>query len=529
VGDSREGWAAALVDLIDTFMTDDHVEHENRVYDVTNVRPKGARLKTFGGTASGPAPFAKMLHDVAAVLNGTNVLVDIRSWPGEVVRSEKVRSHPLTCIEAMEIDHAIAQCVVAGGVRRSARMAMVHWQDPHIFDFISCKSDFGDHFTTNISVIVDDDFMLKLSQGDQRAKDIHEACVEGMLANGEPGYFNISLANEGELDEIYATNPCGEITLHPWENCVLGHVNLDAFATDPDNERLEEAHRLMIRFLIRATFADVADPKSREIQDKNRRVGVGHTGVQGYLAKKGIRLSQFASKNEHPSHTANFKRMLEQMASVVDREARDYAFELRVPTPVKTRTVAPTGTISKMPGVSEGIHPVYAKYFNRRIRFSSADPDQAERLRQYEVDGYHVEPCIYSANTSVVTIPTKELLVQQVEELGYDADVVESVDEIGLYELLAFQAMYQKLWADNAVSFTANIPEGKYSTKEVGDILQELLPYLKGTTLMPDGTRPQAPYERLTREQYELISAGRQEVVEDSVDEDCATGACPIR
>src|SRR5690606_22424947 len=218
-------------------------------------RPKGARLKTFGGTASGPAPFAKMLHDVAAVLNGTNVLVDIRSWPGEVVRSEKVRSHPLTCIEAMEIDHAIAQCVVAGGVRRSARMAMVHWQDPHIFDFISCKSDFGDHFTTNISVIVDDDFMLKLSQGDQRAKDIHEACVEGMLANGEPGYFNISLANEGELDEIYATNPCGEITLHPWENCVLGHVNLDAFATDPDNERLEEAHRLMIRFLIRATFA----------------------------------------------------------------------------------------------------------------------------------------------------------------------------------------------------------------------------------------------------------------------------------
>jgi ribonucleotide reductase alpha subunit len=86
--------------------------------------------------------------------------------------------------------------------------------------------------------------------------------------------------------------------------------------------------------------------------------------------------------------------------------------------------------------------------------------------------------------------------------------------------------MYQAEWADNAVSFTVNFPEGQYSTDEAADIIKAWLPDLKGTTLMPDGTRAQAPYERITEEEfdtYELTS------VEDGTDEDCTTGACPVR
>lgn len=533
VVDSREGWAAALVDLIDTYYSDD-VKHENRVYDVTNVRPKGARLKTFGGTASGPGPFARMMHEVSRVLNRSRVrvmAVNAAHLPDQVDKRD-LADH-LTPLEAMEIDHAIAECVVSGGVRRSARMSMVRWDDPWAVDFINCKADTGKHWTTNISLEIDNKFIQNAQHhmgGElalKKAAKVYDQAVQAMLRNGEPGFFNVDLANEGELKGIYTTNPCGEITLEPWEACNLGHVNLDAFAPTvmggyDDWDGLLRAHQLMTRFLIRATYADVPDPKSREVVDRNRRIGVGHFGVQGYLAKRSIRYSDAAKPYSRvPGDLAI-------MRSVVDATARDYAFELRIPTPIKTTTVAPTGSIAKLPGATEGIHPIYARHFIRRIRFNKTDSDQALQLLRFQLEGFDVETDIYdqSGNTMVVSIPTKELLVEQVEALGYPADIVESADEISLDDMLAFQAMYQKHYSNNAVSFTVNVPEGQYSDWQAGKIISDYLPALKGTTIMPDGTRPQAPYERITEAEYE---AARIKAVEDSIDEECATGACPIR
>jgi ribonucleoside-triphosphate reductase len=92
--------------------------------------------------------------------------------------------------------------------------------------------------------------------------------------------------------------------------------------------------------------------------------------------------------------------------------------------------------------------------------------------------------------------------------------------------MLAFQAMYQTEYADNAVSFTVNFPEGKYSVDEAAALIKSWLPDLKGTTLMPDGTRAQAPYERITEEEFNTYAVTS---IEDSTDEDCATGACPVR
>ncbi|MEV5079260.1 ribonucleoside-triphosphate reductase, adenosylcobalamin-dependent, partial [Streptomyces sp. NPDC056159] len=369
VEDSREGWAAAMVDLLDTYGRQD-VKHVDRVYDVSRVREEGAPLRTFGGTASGPRPFARMMLDIAAVMNGA-------ANPCSRMVGGEFRHH-LSPLEAMEIDHCIAECVVSGGNRRSARMAMVEWDDPHIFDFIRCKADTGKHWTTNISTVITDEFITALNNGDEHAKAVHSATVKAMLDNGEPGYFNLSLASVGEPGEIVASNPCGEIALEAWENCNLGHVNLDAFAPkkstdEPDMKGILEAHRLMTRFLIRATFGDVNDPKQRETLARNRRIGVGHFGVQGYLAKQGIRYSA-APK------LFGFPLQLRIMASEVKAAAVAYSHDLRIPVPVKVATVAPTGTIAKMPGVTEGIHPIYARHFIRRVRFSLVDPVQAERV-----------------------------------------------------------------------------------------------------------------------------------------------------
>jgi adenosylcobalamin-dependent ribonucleoside-triphosphate reductase len=280
-----------------------------------------------------------------------------------------------------------------------------------------------------------------------------------------------------------------------------------------------KAHQLMTRFLIRASFGDKADPKQVDMVNSNRRIGVGHFGVQGFLNKLGIKFSNAPKSNFYPD-------LLGMLYAVVRNEARDYSFQLRIPEPVKVSTVAPTGTIAKLVGATEGIHPTYAKYFLRRIRFSTIN--QAEKIQEFIDQGYEVEDCIYSANTKVVTFPTKDLLVEQVEALGFDSDkIVEAANEISLEDMLAFQAMYQTHYVDNAVSFTVNVPEGAYSIEDTMNTLLRYLPQLKGTTIMVDGTRPQAPYERISKTHYNYLSGPKS--VEDSTDEDCASGSCPIR
>lgn len=506
IEDSREGWAAALVDLIDTYYRES-VAHKDRVYDVSRVRKAGARLKTFGGTASGPLPLARMLDDVSTILNNPD-------------------RAGLDGIMAMEIDHAIAQCVVAGGVRRSARMAMMHWADPQIHEFINIKEDSGSHWTTNISVEVDEEFWDLIREDEEPSQHgyVMDALAKGAVRNGEPGMWDSSLSNVGEPNKVVCTNPCGEITLEPWEPCNLGHVDLAAFVTDNgkvDYIELIRAHRLMTRFLIRATFSPVADPKSREVLDRNRRIGVGHLGVASFIALRGKRYSQMPADR-------GFKRFLREMAYEVDKAADDYAHQLRIPVPVKKRTVAPTGTIAKMPGVSEGIHPIFSRYFNRRIRFSTVDQDQWMQALELVNQGYEIEEDLYAANTVVITIPTKDTLVQQVvDRHGRDAEeIVESADELTLNEMLAFQAMYQNCWADNAVSFTANVDPDAYTSEDVAAQLKKFGGLIKGSTIFPEKSFEQAPYERITKEQYEAATA---KAVADGVDEECASGACPIR
>ncbi|ANA87190.1 ribonucleotide reductase [Gordonia phage KatherineG] len=514
IEDSREGWASALVDLIDTHYRADTVNF-HRVYDVSRVRPAGAKLKTFGGVASGPKPFAEMLQKVSTILSDRSGV-------------------KLTGIDAMSIDHAIAQCVVAGGVRRSARMAMMHWADHQIEEFINCKQESGDHWTTNISVEVDEEFWKYASKDprdegygtlvDQlKAETVLGALATGAVRNGEPGMWDSGYSNKGEPNEVVCTNPCGEITLEPWEPCNLGHINLAAFVTEngrTDHLEMIRAHQLMTRFLIRATFSPVGDPKSREVLDRNRRIGVGHLGVASYLAKTGIRYSTAPQMH-------SFRGLLRELARKVDDEAIQFSHDLRIPVPVKKRTIAPTGTVAKMPGVSEGIHPIFSRYFLRRVRFNQNSDFEA--LAKLVNEGYEVEEDLFAPNTAVVTIPTKDTLLQEVTDLyGEDnaEDLVESADELSLGQLFAFQSLYQQLWADNAVSFTANVDPERYSADDVADTMQRFAGLIKGSTIFPEASFPQAPYERITKAQFEAYEAVS---VADGVDENCSNGACPIK
>jgi ribonucleoside-triphosphate reductase len=483
VPDTREGWVDAMGWLIEQAT---EPGHHVVVFDLSAVRPRGTALAGFGGRASGPGPLASALATASAVL-------------------EDCHGRHLSGLEAMRLDHAIAQCVVAGNIRRSARMSIMHWKDPSIFEFIQCKADHSDHWTTNISVEVDEDFFLALNMGDAHAEAVFSQVVDAMLVNGEPGFFNSSLASVGERSDVRSTNPCGEIALEEWESCNLGHVNLAAFGADIWGAA--EAFALMARFLIRATFADLTDERQAEVEARNRRIGVGFFGFQEWLGAFGLRFSEAPGDDR-------VAECLEMFRLAATLEADVYADELGIPRPVKHTTIAPTGSVAKLPGNTEGIHPVYSRYYERRVRYAANDPKLVELA-----DAHEVEDCIYSADTKVVVFHVRDTVLDTVPE-----DMVEQADEVSAADMLAVQRLVQTHYADNAVSFTVNIdPETSHA--ELADALREHLPYLKGTTVMPDASRPQAPYTRITREAYE--AATDHEVGQSF--EECSLGACPVR
>ena len=487
VEDSRQGWVAALRLVIDTCEAGGGVVN----IDVTDVRPRGSLILGFGGTASGPGPLIEMLHSVTDILN-------------------RCVGEPLASLDCMDILHACAVAVCAGNIRRSARMSQKHWADEDIFDFISCKADdTSDHWSTNISVEIDAAFLTAQAVGDHHANAVYAAVIDGMMANGEPGFYNSTAASVDEPDDVRATNPCGEIPLSEREPCVLGHVNLAAFGTDLDGA--QAATELMARFLLRATFAPIEDPGQRAVVDKRRRIGVGIFGYQEWGAAHGLKYSEI-----HKSEEMGQKLWLLQLSA--RHAAQEYAHQMGVPAPVKTTTVAPTGTISMLSGHTAGVHPVYARYFVRRVRYAANDP----AVERHIAAGRHVEDCVYTNDTKVVSFVCRDQILDD-----YPEELIEQADELDPWTMFATQEFVQRQYANNAVSFTVNItPETKRS--DLGNALICSLKNLKGTTVMMDSSRPQAPFERLNRQNYELMAATGTVSAGQAIP-DCSTGACPVR
>jgi len=497
VEDSREGWVEALVLVLEQAFAKNP---QPLVFDMSRVRPYGSPIRSFGGTASGPEALIRMLQAVAELLNDRH-------------------GQKLTSLDHMEIDHRIAMCVVAGNVRRSARMSIKHWKDPDIFEFIHCKSDDArvSHWTTNISVGVDNAFFRLFKKGDKHARMVYKKCIESMYVSGEPGFCNMSLAQHGETEEVVSSNPCGEIFALPFGNCNLGHINLAEFY---DNiEGAKRAFMMMTRFLIRATFGDIYSPWQREVVSRNRRIGVGFFGFQGWLCKQGKKYSD--CHNDPEVHST-----LRQFYRVVKKTGMEYAHELRIPSPIKNTTLAPTGTIAKLAGATEGGQALLFPYYEQRMRYQKDDPN----IPKLMADGVEFEECINreeGINTTIAKHVCKHPLVDEVSALGYDADeIVEGQHDISMHDTLAIQAMLQREWADNSISLTVNLTPAT-TEKELYHTVIKFLPKLKGTTVLVGvGGRPQPPYTEITRMDYENYE-GKKLVIDH--ERECSRGSCPIK
>jgi ribonucleoside-triphosphate reductase len=204
----------------------------------------------------------------------------------------------------------------------------------------------------------------------------------------------------------------------------------------------------------------------------------------------------------------------------VAHEAYRYAQVLEIPVPVKTTTIAPTGTLTSLTGTSAGDQAIFAPWFIRRVRYSDMDPELAIK----QLEGYKVYPDPDARNTSIVEFYCEDPLVSKVKTEGGDPDVIEAQNDITFEANLAVQAMLQEVWADNAISHTINLPPHLMPTEEEMEAkLMEYHSKLKGTTIFPDKSRRNAPFERVTKEQFDNWP-GRKEI---SMFEAECKGGCP--
>lgn len=338
------------------------------------------------------------------------------------------------------------------------------------------------------------------------------------------------------------TGNCGEITMvrygdmHCFDVCCIGHLNL-AMVRDAN-----ETGRLLARFLMRASMAKVVDERMKANVDRNHRLGAGILGYADWLLLNRVRYSE-APKN------ANVRNFLTNLRDHITQTANEYAHSMRVVAPVKTTTIAPTGTISNLSGVTSGMQPVYAQYYYRRVRYANGADEQT--LKTLKFQGYNVYEDPYSPNTSVVDFLTEHVLHKRAIEHFWaqdpsmsDMEVEDLVDSyfedegtLDFTDVFANQEMLQNCWANNAISVTANLRVPNRSNTEefekyrsrVKDAVLMFGERLKGLTMFPEVSMPAAPLERLSMEEFYGLRAGGYPVDVSQDEQKCVNGVCPIK
>ncbi len=451
---------------------------------------------------------------------------------GDMVASTQgVASGPLSFIKVFD---SATEAIRQGGKRRGANMGILRIDHPDIEEFIIAKREKGVLKNFNLSVAITDQFMEALEKKEKfplinprnqkivrkvDPQQLFDLIAESAWECGDPGVIFIDTINKSNptphLGEIEATNPCGEQPLLPFESCNLGSINLSNFVEEGeiDWEGLKETIHLAVRFLDNVIEINKFPvPQIGKITRLNRKIGLGVMGFADFLIKLNISYADSAAVElaeklmkfiNEESVKASQQLGIERgnfpayPGSIWDKPETPY---MRNAT---TTTIAPTGSISLIAGVSSGIEPLFGVYYERKtldnIIIKEFHPLFIEIL---EKEGY-------SENEI-------EEILNEVEERGLlkDIKVSERIKklfittyEISPYQHLAIQSAFQK-YVHNAVSKTINLPK-KATVEEIKNIyFQAYKMGLKGVTVFRYGSK-----------EDQVIYIGKSEEMEPS---------CPI-
>jgi ribonucleoside-diphosphate reductase alpha chain len=449
VGDSKEGWAKALHSLISTLYSGVIPS-----WDLSAIRPAGARLKTFGGRASGKEPLNDLFHFI-------------------VGKFTAAAGRKLTSIECHDIMCKIGEVVVVGGVRRSAMISLSNLSDGRMAHAKSGSwwENEGQRALANNSVAYTD-------------KPDMEGFMREWLSlveskSGERGIFSRTAADKHvemngrrETGHEWGTNPCSEIILRPYQFCNLTEV---VIRQGDDLENLKRKVRLAtILGTAQATFTKM--PYLRDIWKKNteeeRLLGVSLTGIMdNYLLSK----------------TTDSKAWLKAMKQVAIDTNAEYAEKLGIPVSAAITCVKPSGTVSQLVDSASGIHARHSEYYIRTVRGDNKDP-----LTQFMKDsGIPAEPCVMKPDsTTVFSFPTKS-----------PSGAVTRNDMTAL-EQLELWKNYALNWCEHKPSVTITVKDAEWMA--VGAWVYENFDICSGISFLPhsDHTYAQAPYQDIDVDTY---------------------------
>ena len=450
VQDSKEGWAKAFRQTLALLYAG-----EIPKWDTSKVRPSGAKLKVFGGRASGPAP-----------------LIDLFNFTVETFKGAQGRK--LSSIEAHDLMCKIGEIVVVGGVRRSAMISLSNLSDDRMRH--AKTGNFQEHrYLANNSVAY--------TEKPDALSFLREWTALAESGSGERGIFNREASKKQaakngrrNTDYEFGTNPCSEIILRPYQFCNLTEV---VVRREDNYETLAKKVELAtILGTIQSTHTNF--PYLRKIWNENteeeRLLGVSLTGVM-----------------DNPLMTSanpELESTLKALKEVAIKTNKDWAEKLGIKVATAITCNKPSGTVSQLVNSASGIHTRYAPYYIRRVRGDKKDP-----LTQFMIDsGVPNEPCVYKGDTTTVfSFPIKA---------PKDAIVTKEVTAI---EQLETWLMFQRNWCEHKPSVTINVKQEEWM--EVGAFVYEHFDEMSGVSFLPydDHIYQQAPYEEISEEKYEEL------------------------
>jgi ribonucleoside-triphosphate reductase len=452
VEDSKEGWCDLTRVVLESYVGQGRRPAK---IDYSQIRPIGSPIRTFGGIAPGPGPLIECINNIDKVL---------RPRIGE-----KISSADIT-----DLMNVIGKCVVSGGVRRTAELALGSPYDQEYLKLkdpeVSGEKLMAWRWASNNSIAAETG-MDYTQVGEQTAK------------NGEPGYFWLENARAyGRFKDgpnyidakVMGTNPCGEQSLESYEICNL-------VETFPSLHETFEEYKRTLKFAYlyakTVTLIPTHNERTNAIMLRNRRIGLSQSGIVESFEKHGRR-EHFRWCDEGYKYICNLDKIYSQW--------------LCIPESIKKTSVKPSGTVSLLPGVTPGIHYPHSQYYMRTIRLDKTSP-LVEPIRRA---GYHIEESVYGDNTYVAYFP--------VEQKNFER----SKNSVSIWEQMENVAQMQYYWADNQVSATVTFkPE---EAKDIPKVLELYETRIKGISFLPmvDHQYAQAPYQEITAEQYRDATAG---------------------
>ena len=451
VKDSKEGWAKAFRQVLALLWSG-----EIPKWDTSRVRPSGARLKTFGGRASGPAPLINLFNFAVGTF-------------------KEAQGRKLSSVECHDLMCKIGEVVVVGGVRRSAMISLSNLSDDRMRHAKSGAwwENNGQRALANNSV--------SYTEKPDSTSFLREWTSLVESGSGERGIFNREAARKqaekfGRRDGGYefGTNPCSEIILRPYQFCNLTEVVVRA--TD-DIDSLERKVRLAtILGTLQSTYTKF--PYLRKVWQKNteedRLLGVSLTGIM-----------------DNPLMTvknAGLEKTLEHLREVAVSVNAEWSARLGIPASAAITCVKPSGTVSQLVDSASGIHARHSPYYIRTVRGDTKDP-----LTQFMMDqNVPSEPCVMKPDTTVVfSFPVK----------APDNAVV--THDMSAVEQLETWLVYQRHWCEHKPSVTINVRKDEWV--EVGAFVYEHFDEMSGVSFLPysEHTYQQAPYQEVDRTVYE--------------------------